>query len=261
MKILLLGGSGFIGRNIRETSIHHIIAPTHTELNAYDFRAMDRIMERENPEIIIKATHGKTLEENLLIDKNLYRFSKDISKIFNLSSGAIYGLQKDICHVQEKEIGNTVPLDTYGLCKYESYMRSLYYPNIINLHLFGVYGKDELTSRFIPSAYAQIQKGLPVYIYGDRKMSWIWVKELVFILDFLVLDHPPVPQSLNVCAEDWQLSELASKLFSYCGVPENIIITRTQQKEYTGDTSLLHQIMPPKDKIYTIEDIALKDII
>lgn len=48
-KILLTGGSGFIGRNLRESflaSKYDITAPTHSELDLLDTRSTDEFFKK-----------------------------------------------------------------------------------------------------------------------------------------------------------------------------------------------------------------------
>ena len=57
-KILLTGGSGFIGRNLRESFLsgkYEICAPTHAQLDLTDTRAADEFFAKNSFDCVLHA--------------------------------------------------------------------------------------------------------------------------------------------------------------------------------------------------------------
>ena len=57
-KILLTGGSGFIGRNLRESFLsrkYDITAPAHSELDLLDTRSADEFFRKNSFDFIIQT--------------------------------------------------------------------------------------------------------------------------------------------------------------------------------------------------------------
>jgi GDP-L-fucose synthase len=58
IRILLTGGSGMVGRNLLEHSCidnFEVLAPPSSELNLLDFKAVQKYLERFEPNLIIHA--------------------------------------------------------------------------------------------------------------------------------------------------------------------------------------------------------------
>ena len=108
-KILLTGGSGFIGRNLRESFLsrkYDITAPAHSELDLLDTRSADEFFRKNSFDFIIHAAvkpcHRNAkdptalLYSNLRMFENLERNRGSFGKLVNIGSGAIYGQSADI---------------------------------------------------------------------------------------------------------------------------------------------------------------------
>ena len=106
-KILLTGGSGLVGKNIREhpsAAKWKILAPTRKELDLSDLSSVSRWVKKHQPEIIIHAAGLvggikaniqdplRFLDVNARIGRNIIMVAKDcnVSKFINLGSSCMY---------------------------------------------------------------------------------------------------------------------------------------------------------------------------
>ena len=107
MKVLLTGGRGMVGRNVREAAgaaAHEVLAPGRDELNLFDGAAVDAYLARHKPDLIIHAA-GRVggiaaniknpvafLVENLDIGRNviLGAARAGVPRLINLSSSCMY---------------------------------------------------------------------------------------------------------------------------------------------------------------------------
>ena len=117
-KLLLTGGTGFIGRNIlpilREK--YDVIAPTRTELNLSDETAVRSFLESGRFDIVFHCANPNparndldTLNrlglDSLRVYFSLSRCSDLFGRMFYLGSGAEYDKRSDIASVKEESFG------------------------------------------------------------------------------------------------------------------------------------------------------------
>ena len=102
-------------------------------------------------------------------------------------SGAEYNKANPIVDVDETNFGKSIPEDDYGILKY---VISKYIENtddIIDLRLFGVYGKyEDYTRRFISNAICQSIMGLPITIKQNVFFDYLFIDDLAKIVEFFI---------------------------------------------------------------------------
>ena len=167
--VLILGVSGFIGRNLKEylersTQPYRIFAPTQKEFDISNQELVDKYLKEHhfdviihsaiyNPRIISDGDATKELEINLRMFYNFERHQDRFGKMLYFGSGAEYDKRQSISMVAENSPGNGIPDSDYGLYKYITNKAILSSKNIINLRLFGLFGKYENWKRaFISNA-------------------------------------------------------------------------------------------------------------
>ena len=130
-KILLTGGSGFIGRNLRESCLsqaYELYAPSHAELDLSDTGSTDAYFAKHRFDAVIHAAvkpgHRNAPDltnlffTNNRIFFNLVRHADRCGRILNLGSGAIYDMRHYEPMMTEDYFGRHVPADEHGYNKY-----------------------------------------------------------------------------------------------------------------------------------------------
>ena len=210
-KILLTGGSGFIGRNIKESYLaeqYEIIAPTHKELPLDDTQAVDDFFKHREFDVIlhtaVKPGHrnakdlSNLLSTNLRIFENLERNKHKYGKFINFGSGAIYDVAQNNAGVTEQDIYKNMGKDDHSFCKYVIHKQIDCLENFYDLNIFGIFGKyEDYAIRFISNAVCKAIFGLPITLRQNRRFSYLDVNDLPPILEWFI-ENQPKYKSYNI---------------------------------------------------------------
>lgn len=210
-KILLTGGNGFIGKNIQESFLaekYDITAPRSFELNLTDTPAVDDFFRTHTFDVVIHAAckpghrnakdHKDLFKTNMLMFDNLLRQVRRWKKFINLGSGAIYDVAADNRLVTEEQIGKHIGQDDHSLCKYTQHQRIQNIPGIVNLNIFGIFGKyEDWEIRFISNAICKTLFNLPITLRQNRRFSYLYVDDLMPVLDYFIT-HSAQHKTYNV---------------------------------------------------------------
>ena len=210
-KILLTGGSGFIGRNIKESYLaeqYEIIAPTHKELPLDDTQAVDDFFKHREFDVILHAAvkpgHrnakdlSNLLSTNLRIFENLERNKHKYGKFINFGSGAIYDVAQNNAGVSEQDIYKNMGKDDHSFCKYVVHKQIDSLENFYDLNIFGIFGKyEDYAIRFISNAVCKAIFGLPITLRQNRRFSYLDVNDLPPILEWFI-ENQPKYKSYNI---------------------------------------------------------------
>jgi len=244
MKVLYLGGNGFVGKNVlNQFSLEGInyLAPRSFELNLLNTLEVDRYIGVHKPDVVIfSAVNINSLNENMQMFLNVARCSHSFGKLISLGSGAEYDNRNYIQTMDESRFGLSIPCDTYGLSKYAN---AAFIENsaekFFNLRVFGIYGKyEDFSRRFISNNICNVLTGGQISINQDMCFDYIYAIDFAKMLcKFLYAD--PAHKSYNVCATNTvKLSKLASIIRDTHDEDVQIIIKEEGlKKEYSGDNS------------------------
>lgn len=251
-KLLITGGTGFIGRNLCEqlADKYDIIAPTSRDLDLLDEEALSRFLEKAGFDVIIhtatwNATRtsdknlSKVLENNLRMFLNLTRCEGEYGKMIYYGSGAEFGREHWHPMMREEDILRHVPKDAYGFSKYIMAQYTLGHPHIYNLRLFGVYGKyEDWRIRFISNACARCVHDLPITIRQNACFDYLHVDDLVRVTRWFI-ENTPAQKTVNVCTgKTNELLTLAELVRKVSGKNLDILISQDGMgREYSGDNS------------------------
>jgi GDP-L-fucose synthase len=253
-KILITGGTGFIGRNLCEqlTGSYETVAPASRNLNLLDDLAVSRFLSQERFDVIVHAATwnatktstkdiAKVFENNLRMFFNLARCRDEYGKMIYYGSGAEFGRENWKPKMREEDLDMHVPNDAYGFSKYIIAKYTMSRPDIYNLRLFGVYGKyEDWRIRFISNACAKALYDMPITIKQNVFFDYMHIDDLVNITRWFI-ENNPRHKTLNVCtAKTYDLLTLAGIVRSISGKNVDIAVKHDGLgREYSGDHTKL----------------------
>lgn len=204
-KILLIGSSGFIGRNIEEyleRKGYILDSPKTKDLDATDENKVKAFLKNTYYDVIIHSatdnSSAKTYKDSSKSFYNslkmFYSFEKNkdlFGKMIYFGSGAEYDKSSDIKNVIEEDFGKSIPIDEYGFAKYIIAKQIENSSNIYNLRLFGVFGKYEnWKSKFISNICCKVSKNIPISIRQNVYFDYLWIDDLCKIVEWFINNDP-----------------------------------------------------------------------
>ncbi len=268
MKIILTGGTGFIGRyfcnleadyndiliiGIRndteciETKLNNCIPYIFTD---YSTDSLSQIISEFKPDAIIhlaaqRPDHTKVqiahYITNLNITSNLFEacLRTGVSNIINASSRMVYS-QDNMVPWHENQYN--VPDSYYGLSKLWCESAACYFSNIgLNiktLRLAQVIGLGEREGYALQVYLKNAMNGLPITIFGkgSGKRHYVYVKDVVSAIEAAML-HPDKSGVYNIGMKDiFSFRELAETINNTFGNKSGIIFDKDKQ----ADESVYH---------------------
>lgn len=271
-KIFLTGGDGFIGRNILENlgKKYNFVSPPANELDLTNTEAVYDFLEKEKVDMIIHAANiggargreepADAISVNLKMFFNLVRAKDFYKRMIMFGSGAEYDKTKPIIKTKEDDFDKHVPKDQYGFYKYicSKYAEKTNF--ITHIRLFGVYGKyEDYKTRFISNAICRTLFDLPISINQNVIFDYIYVKDLVKIIDYFIEKEPKFKFYNVGTGNSVDLLTTAKKILQISGKKLPVIVKKSGlNNEYTCDISRLSAEFTKLQ--YTNSELAIKDI-
>lgn len=253
-KVLITGGSGFIGRNLIEqlSAKYLIIAPSHTELDLLCEDVVHSFLADHHFDVVIHtSTENATrnakrdiynvLPNNLRMFFNLARCHDLYGKMYYFGSGAEYDCRYYLPQMPESCFDNHVPIDPYGFSKYVMAKYTLGAPNTYDLRLFGVFGKyEDWELRFISHACCRVVWDMPITIKQNVYFDYLYINDLVQIIAWFI-ENEPKRKAYNICSgQVYDLRTLAGKVLNAAEKDLAIEMARPGLgPEYSGDNLML----------------------
>jgi nucleoside-diphosphate-sugar epimerase len=253
--VLILGGSGFVGRNLSEQlkSKYRLLVPSHKELDLTDEVATTTYFKTHLIDVVINTTvvGGSRAEErvysslsqNLRIFFNLLRNKERFKKMIQLGSGAEYDKSKHLVKVKETDFGKSIPKDEYGFFKYICSKYIEKEENIVCLRIFGLFGKyEDYRLRFISNAIVNNLKGLPIIMNQNVIFDYVYINDFVKIIEYFI-NHKEKHKFYNIgSGKRIDILSIAKTINLIANNKSRIIIKRRGlNNEYTCDNSRLVQ--------------------
>lgn len=273
MRILLTGGSGFIGRNILESYIaqkYRIVAPPRIELDFSDDKSVENFFRKNSFDIVIhsaaKPGHRNAADLNNLFFTNsrmifnLLKHQDSWGKLINMGSGAIYDMENYLPKMSETYFGTHIPKDEHGYNKYIFGKLLPYLTNVYDFRIFGIFGKyEDYAIRFISNAICKAIFDLPITLRQNRKFDYLYINDLMPILEHFI-DNNPVYKAYNITPNNSvELLKIAQIVKDISNKELSINVSQNGiGKEYSGDNTLLCQEI--KDIRFTSFDSAVHDL-
>lgn len=280
MKILVTGGNGFIGKNIRESFLsqkYDIVFPSRLELDCSDDKSVADYFSRQSFDVVIhsaaKAGHRNAAETNNLFLTNsrmmfnLLKHQSSWGKLINMGSGAIYDMQNYHPRMPESYFGTHIPKDEHGYNKYIFGKLLPHLSNVYDFRIFGVFGKyEDYAIRFISNAICKAIFDLPITLRQNKIFDYLYINDLMPILEHFIEDDPN-DDAFNITpdksVELLQVAELVKRISG-----KDIEINVAQEGlgiEYSGDNSRLKAeiknivFTPIEDAVEELYDWYLKN--
>lgn len=254
MKIFITGGTGFFGRNLKEAfnSKHQVFAPSHDELEIMDENAVFQFLKENKFDAVIhcatwnatrnsKKDIAKILANNLRMFFNLANYSGLYGKMIYFGSGEEYSRQHWIPRMKEEYLGIHIPRDDSGFSKYIMSRYTQNINNVLELRLFGVFGKyEDWEIRFISNACCKAVWDMPITIKQNVFFDYLYIDDLVKITEWF-LCNTAQEKVYNVSSgKTYDILTLARKILKIANKDLEIKISNSGLgREYSGDNSRL----------------------
>ncbi|MBY0433305.1 MAG: NAD(P)-dependent oxidoreductase [Cyclobacteriaceae bacterium] len=273
MKILLTGGSGFIGKNIKESFLNEkykIYAPTRTDLDCANDKSVDQYFSKNSFDVVIhsaaKPGHRNAADPNNILypnsrmTLNLLKHRDSWGKLLNMGSGAIYDMNHYQPKMKEEYFGTHIPTDQHGYNKYICGLLFPFYKNTIDFRIFGIFGKHEDYSiRFISNAICKSLYDLPITLRQNKKFDYLCVDDLMPILDYFIVNDAKHSEYNITPNGSIPLLTLAEMVKQVSGNKNEIIVHEVGLGlEYSGDNSRLKREY--KQVSFTSIEVAIEKL-
>ena len=255
-KVLLTGGTGFVGRNILPSlkDVHEVATPTRQELDLRDGNAVDRYVRDGRFDVVIHSANPNPvknercdkpehmLEDSLRIFMNFYQVRHRVEKLIYLGSGAECDKTLEISRIKEEEAVRSVPKDIYGFAKYMMNELSVKSDNVYNMRLFACYGPYDHESKFITHCIRCCLRNEAITIRQNCIFDYLHVYDLGKIIQYAIA-NPLRHHDYNIgSGQRYTLKEIAEKVREQMGSRESIVILKEGwNREYTPDVSRLER--------------------
>lgn len=256
MKILLTGGSGMVGRNLRDYAQikrqDEIIAPSSKELNLLDYDNVLEYVKQTKPDLVIHAAGVvggiqaninnpvKFLVDNMTMGMNIINAAREagIPKLLNLGSSCMYP-KAAVNPLEESQIltGALEPTNEgYALAKIVAAKLCAYttkesdgdllYKTLIPCNLYGKYDKfDGVKSHMIPAAIFKVhqakingEQGVEIWGDGTARREFMYAEDLADAVFYCLNKFEELPDMLNIgLGHDYTINEYYDAVASVVG--------------------------------------------
>jgi len=260
MKIAILGSNGFIGSYLKENlkrKDREIISITRKDLDLTNELDVKKWLIEIKPNIVIncaillskigtlnndtdRVDLGKE-RNNYLIFQSFFNNSDLFDKFINIGSGAEFDKATNIENVDESELYNRYPKDSYGYSKNIISRLCKHKDNLFTLRLFSIYHYTEPPFRLFKNlinCFNSEQK----FTVSDRWQDFISMHDFCKIINYYI-DNSDLPKDINcVYPEKTRIIELVNKFCKLKNIPESILIVKENNLNYTANGDKLKNL-------------------
>jgi nucleoside-diphosphate-sugar epimerase len=245
-KILILGGSGYLGRNIHKNLIHAgydvlSIGKSSKASNIDNYVSLN-LTEKQNWHLLFEYVKHYDVVINCIgyVDHSpLNKASNVIQMHFELILHLLLNIEKfHIKHFiqlgSSEEYGNIQenltesiresPITPYGLAKTATtQLLEMAHKNInlptTTLRLFLVYGLDQSINRFIPQIFKGCLSGEPFPVSkGEQIRDFLYVHDFCELIKGILLDQNTFGKTYNVgYGQGFSIRQVVEQIVEVCG--------------------------------------------
>lgn len=244
MKVLLTGGTGMLGRNVRDVAREagiQLVAPPRADMQLLSRSAVTEALRHHMPDVVLHcaghvggiqaniADPVSFLVDNTLMGLNVVLGARDVGipSLLNVGSSCMYPRDRDEPLVEDDLL--TGPLEptnegyalgkitTAKLCEYISRTDSRYcYRTAIPCNLYGLYDHfDPLRSHLVPAVIRKVHEARAtdapsISIWGDgtARREFMFARDAASILLAMAQRTDELPPYVNVgLGRDFQVLE------------------------------------------------------
>ena len=258
-RILITGGTGFIGRNIKESYLvgkYELYTPGRAELDCTDEDSVAEYFKKNFFDVVIhsaaKPGHRNAGDTSSLfftnsrMTSNLLMHNDRWGKFLNMGSGAIYDMRHYQPKMKEDYFGTHIPIDEHGYNKYIFGKMLPALDRVYDFRIFGIFGKyEDYAIRFISNAICKAIFGLPITLRQDRKFDYLYIDDLMPILEHFI-ENVPKEKAFNITPDaSVSLLAIAEMVREISGGTAAVSVGQEGMgMEYSGNNHRLHTEMP-----------------
>tara|TARA_Y100001970_G_C14224803_1_gene854942 strand:+ start:1040 stop:1888 length:849 start_codon:yes stop_codon:yes gene_type:complete len=260
MRVLITGKNSFLAKEIQDffsDKEHDIIPTSRQTLDVSNPENVDDYFENIDVDVVIhtaikggtRMTKDTTEDyiNNINMFSNLLNNRHKYSLLINFGSGAEFDRTNGVVETDGIHRGDYVPTDFYGAAK-NIIARQIQEmdDNIVNMRLFGCFGKHETEQRLIKNSISNVNKGKPLEIHQNKRMDFISAEDTCRVIDYYIKNHKKIilPSDINLCYEQKNtLIDVANQICNLMNVENNVIIKQQgMAPEYTGCAKKLKKL-------------------
>lgn len=256
MNILITGGNGFIGRNLKEyfekNKNYKIFAPTENDLNLTSSNEVKNFFINNPIDCIVhsatvlqvnKKYISDVCELNLKMFFNLCKYKSKDTKLLNLGSGSEYSREHWIANMSESYFDNHTPQDSHSFSKYimAKYIEASNNANLLHLRIFGIFGKyEDYRNKFISNCIAKNLMNLPIVINQNVRYDYLFIDDFSQIVDKLI-NNDIKNKIMNVTpTKSTDLLSINNQIQKILNIDSGFeLLNQGYGKEYTGNNASL----------------------
>jgi len=256
MNILVTGANGFIGSNIiNQLKDYTLFKGTRENIDLYNKKNIESFILKNKINCVIhcaieggsrlKEDTSDILYKNIIMFENLISFYEHYDMFINISSGAEFDRKNNILNYSEYEIYKNTPIDYYGLSKNIISKLSLSYNRTLNLRIFGCFGKNEPSTRFIKLNLNNYINRNPIIIHQDKWMDFIYIDDVCKIINQSI--KKSIHGDINLSyTKKYKLSNIADMINQLNDYKVKIDIVESELGlSYTGNSNKLKNLNIP----------------
>lgn len=263
MKILLTGGSGFLGKSFIKAygNKYDITAPSEEEMDLNKFEQISRQFKAKSFDAVVHlAARSERFEGEGIDSANLVFFKNiqyaailyGVKKLIVAGDAADLNVKGGIAEATESEYGKTVPTDGYGFGQYLINLLASKDKISTVLRFFNIYGagadpQKNPVVKIIDDARHNRSK--TVTVDADRRISALYVADALKVISAFIDNNFPKGQ-YNVVPDDvatyFDIARKAKAAAKKNGREIKLVLNSSapQEDEFTGKNDALRMLMP-----------------
>ncbi len=261
MKILLTGGSGFVGKAFikKYRKNFDIVAPSREQMDLLNARSIEDMFKKHTFDAVVhlagagEQSKKSAIEaDNLIMFKNIQYMSivHGVKKLIIVGEGAEFDRSQPIVDYTEECFGKSIPVDGYGLGRYLINLLASKDKITTVLRVFDLYGVGGGKHRINKIVAAGARGKKSIVLDCDRLVSAVSVDDLIKVIaEFLRGSYEKGDYNV-VSGEKTSLLQIAKTVKRLVkkdgGDIEINIKSQEPGNEFTADNKKLLDVLPVK---------------